>query len=140
MQEGSEIFALEGIEFQSRWFPVFRLVISRPGISVQECSNTLGISHVGVIKLIAELEKANYIVRKKSNTDKRKTEIFLSNQGQKKLKQLERIWDAMESAYISLEENSKLKFLEILNDIEKCLDNNAFRENTIKKLKNVESK
>ena len=57
------------------------IIIPDDGIEMSELVRTLGLENSTVTRLIARLERNNYVTRKKSEADKRSINVFLDQKG-----------------------------------------------------------
>ena len=57
------------------------IIIPDDGIEMSELARELGLENSTVTRLIARLERNNYVTRKKSEVDKRSTNVFLDQKG-----------------------------------------------------------
>ena len=57
------------------------IIIPDDGIEMSELARTLGLENSTVTRLIARLERNNYVFRKKSEADKRSINVFLDQKG-----------------------------------------------------------
>ena len=57
------------------------IIIPDDGIEMSELAWALGLENSTVTRLIARLERHNYVVRKKSEVDKRSINVFLNQKG-----------------------------------------------------------
>ena len=57
------------------------IIIPNDGIEMSELARTLGLENSTVTRLIARLERNNYVTRKKSEADKRSINVFLDHKG-----------------------------------------------------------
>ena len=57
------------------------IIIPDDGIEMSELARTLGLENSTVTRLIARLERNNYVTRKKSEEDKRSINVFLDQKG-----------------------------------------------------------
>ena len=57
------------------------IIIPDDGIEMSELARTLGLENSTVTRLIARLERNNYVTRKKSEIDKRSINVFLDQKG-----------------------------------------------------------
>ena len=57
------------------------IIIPNDGIEMSELARTLGLENSTVTRLIARLERNNYVTRKKSEADKRSINVFLEQKG-----------------------------------------------------------
>jgi ribosomal protein S18 acetylase RimI-like enzyme/DNA-binding HxlR family transcriptional regulator len=94
----AEVYQAEGIKFEPRWFPVFRLLADRGLTSVTEIAQAIGITHPAVNQIAAELEKAGLIKAVADSTDRRKRMLKLTNKGNDVCKQLQKVWQGLHAA------------------------------------------
>ena len=57
------------------------IIIPDDGIEMSELARALGLENSTVTRLIARLERNNYVIRKKSAVDKRSINVFLDQKG-----------------------------------------------------------
>ena len=57
------------------------IIIPDDGIEMSELARALGLENSTVTRLIARLERNNYVTRKKSEVDKRSINVFLDHKG-----------------------------------------------------------
>ena len=57
------------------------IIIPDDGIEMSELARELGLENSSVTRLIARLERNNYVTRKKSEADKRSINVFLDQKG-----------------------------------------------------------
>jgi len=57
------------------------IIIPDDGIEMSELARALGLENSSVTRLIARLERNNYVTRKKSEEDKRSINVFLDQKG-----------------------------------------------------------
>ena len=57
------------------------IIIPDDGIEMSELARALGLENSTVTRLIARLERNNYVTRKKSKVDKRSINVFLDQKG-----------------------------------------------------------
>ena len=57
------------------------IIIPDDGIEMSELARTLGLENSTVTRLIARLERNNFVTRKKSEADKRSINVFLDQKG-----------------------------------------------------------
>lgn len=57
------------------------IIIPDDGIEMSELARALGLENSTVTRLVARLERNNYVTRKKSEADKRSINVFLDQKG-----------------------------------------------------------
>lgn len=128
MKSVSEIYKNSGVDFESKWFPLFYLLSKEGEKGIMEIAEILHISHPGVIQLAKEMEKAGWIVSEKSGLDARKRHLKLTEKGWKNLPQLEEMWVSFKENNEKVIRASKQNILLALEEIEHFLDNNDFKK------------
>jgi DNA-binding MarR family transcriptional regulator/ribosomal protein S18 acetylase RimI-like enzyme len=94
----AEVYQAEGIKFEPRWFPVFRLLADRGLMSVTDIAQAIGITHPAVNQIAAELEKAGLITAVADTTDRRKRMLKLTKKGNAICMQLQKIWQGLHAS------------------------------------------
>lgn len=128
MKSVSEIYRSSGIDFESKWFPLFYLLSKEGEKGIMEIAEILHISHPGVIQLAKEMEKAGWIVSEKSGQDARKRHLKLTEKAWKNLPQLEEMWVSFKENNEKIIRSSQQNILLALEEIEHFLDTNDFKK------------
>ncbi|MFD2521730.1 GNAT family N-acetyltransferase [Emticicia soli] len=128
MKSVSEIYRNSGLDFESKWFPLFYLLSKEGEKGIMEIAEILHISHPGVIQLAKEMEKAGWIVSEKSENDARKRNLKLTEKAWQSLPQLEEMWVSFRENNAKIIRSSKQNILLALEEIEQFLDNNDFKK------------
>ena len=97
MADGTKIYQMCGIDFDPKWFPIFRLLSTSAPLGIMEISTKLDISHPYAIQLVKALEKKELVVNVVNANDARKRAIGLSEKGTSAHKKLEPLWKDIES-------------------------------------------
>ncbi|RYU96417.1 bifunctional helix-turn-helix transcriptional regulator/GNAT family N-acetyltransferase [Emticicia agri] len=128
MKSVSEIYRNSGIDFESKWFPLFYLLSKEGEKGIMEIAEILHISHPGVIQLAREMEKAGWIVSEKSGQDARKRHLKLTEKAWQTLPQLEEMWVSFKENNAKIIRGSQQNILLALEEFEHFLDNNDFKK------------
>lgn len=128
MKSVSEIYRSSGIDFESKWFPLFYLLSKEGEKGIMEIAEILHISHPGVIQLAKEMEKAGWIVSEKSGQDARKRHLKLTEKAWKNLPQLEEMWVSFKENNEKIIRSSQQNILLALEEIEHFLDTKDFKK------------
>lgn len=128
MKSVSEIYRNSGLDFESKWFPLFYLLSKEGEKGIMEIAEILHISHPGVIQLAKEMEKAGWIVSEKSEKDARKRNLKLTEKAWQSLPQLEEMWVSFKENNTKIIRSSQQNILLALEEIEQFLDNNDFKK------------
>lgn len=127
MKSVSEIYKSSGVNFESKWFPIF-YVLSREGEKgIMEIAEILNISHPGVIQIAKEMEKAGWIASVKSGADARKRHLKLTEKALQNLPQLEEMWLSFKENNEKVIRASQHNILLAMQEIEDFLDRNNFK-------------
>jgi DNA-binding MarR family transcriptional regulator len=87
------IYREQGIDFESKWFPVLFVMLQRSPIGVIDLAQEIGYAHPSVIALVKEMENKKLITSVASKTDKRKRMLSLTPKGQGLKKKLAPLWE-----------------------------------------------
>lgn len=128
MKSVSEIYRSSGLDFESKWFPLFYLLSKEGEKGIMEIADILHISHPGVIQIAREMEKAGWIVSEKSEEDARKRHLKLTEKAWKNLPQLEEMWVSFKENNAKIIRSSKQNILLALEELEHFLDTNDFKK------------
>jgi N-acetylglutamate synthase-like GNAT family acetyltransferase/DNA-binding MarR family transcriptional regulator len=109
-QQVGELYREQGIDFEPRWFPVFRYVADKGTASVTDIAVAVGVTHPAVNQISEELTRAGYLNSVVDRSDKRKRMLSLSAEGKRIKLQLEPIWKVLHAALSDVSE-------EIQNDL-----------------------
>ena len=92
------------------------IIIPDDGIEMSELARSLGLENSTVTRLIARLERNNYVTRKKSEADKRSINVFLDQKGVMMQTDIEKKIDKVgEQIFLKNNQVEKELFLENLS-------------------------
>lgn len=97
-QEVAEVYSLAGLDFEPKWFPLFRLLVEKDIVSVTDAAAMLGITHPAVNQVAQELTKAGLIASSSDKADGRRRLLSLSSKGKKLAADLDPVWQALHCA------------------------------------------
>ncbi len=89
----TRIYKEEGIDFESRWFPVVFLLMKEGPMGVMEIADRLGFAHPTVVITVRELKKKKLISSIQDKTDGRKKLLSLSKKGTEHVELMKPLWD-----------------------------------------------
>lgn len=121
-QEVAEVYATAGIEFEPKWFPVFRLLAEQQVASVTDIAALVGITHPAVNQFAQELTKAGLITSAADKADGRKRLLSLSATGKRVSEQLEPVWQALHRSLSEIFEESDFNLINAVVATERALD------------------
>ena len=135
MQDGSEIYKSQKIDFEPRFFAVFYLVKDNPGLTVTEIANNIGISQPAVTQILNSMIKKSLVKVSKDKIDTRKKIISLSKKGESLLPALIPLWKDFESAVTEMFEELNINILDILERTENALTEKSIYKRVTDKAK-----
>jgi len=127
MKSVSEIYKSSGVNFESKWFPIFYLLSKEGEKGIMEIAEILNITHPGVIQIAKEMEKAGWIESVKSGADARKRHLKLTEKAHQNLPQLEEMWVSFKENNEKVIRASQHNILLAMQEIEDFLDKNNFK-------------
>ncbi|WP_259014726.1 bifunctional helix-turn-helix transcriptional regulator/GNAT family N-acetyltransferase [Emticicia fluvialis] len=127
MKSVSEIYKSSGVDFESKWFPIFYVLSKEGEKGIMEIAEILNITHPGVIQIAREMEKAGWITSVKSGTDGRKRHLKLTVKAYQNLPQLEEMWVSFKENNEKIIRASQHNILMAMQEIEDFLDKNDFK-------------
>lgn len=123
--EGNSFYKAQGIEFETKWFPVLYVLSVKSPLGIMDLAQQIGLSHPALIALLKELEKRDLVDSVKDARDERKRNMFLTKKGSDLLLRLRPIWTVIESVLLDLTENTN-NLLKALNETEEKLKESSF--------------
>ncbi|PCJ17342.1 MAG: hypothetical protein COB02_14040 [Candidatus Cloacimonadota bacterium] len=112
------------INFESRWFPLFTLILKEDSISVGEAAKLLNQSHVFISKISKQMIQAKLISKSKSVKDNRVSQLRLTKEGADLSIELCPIWEDIQSCLVKIGELSGVDLNELLFKIEETIKQN----------------
>ena len=104
------LYAAHDIRLEPKWFTIIYTLVEEKEMTVTELSNSLGLSHPTIIQYVKELEKNDWVVSAKSNTDGRLRLISLSKSAQQRVPELKKIWGHMRQAFEEIAAEGQVEF------------------------------
>jgi len=111
-------YAAAGIDLDAHWFPVLRYLQVRGPASVSEIAVKIGQTHSAVSQLAAKLRRSGWISRRTDRTDRRRSVLDLSTDGERKLGGLGPIWCAIRRGARAAVERNDGSLLRALDKLE----------------------
>ncbi|MBN8662814.1 MAG: bifunctional helix-turn-helix transcriptional regulator/GNAT family N-acetyltransferase [Candidatus Obscuribacter phosphatis] len=130
-QDVQEIYEMHDIDFESKWFPIFHLLMVEGTLSVTEIASHLGITHPAVNLTVKELEKKRLVASAADKRDGRKRLISLTAKGKRLGEDLEPIWQDIRAAVDHLIEEAGGKFLQEIESIEESYSTKSVRQRMV---------
>ena len=120
-QDVAEIYRQHDVQFEPKWFPVFRLLAEQSPITATEIADQLGVTHSAINQIAQELVDQGYIESESDKQDKRRRLFVLTSKGKSLVSKLESVWIKIKMAIDDLLEESGGQFLFNLYSLETCL-------------------
>lgn len=109
------------IDFEPRWFPVFRLLVDRGPHAIGEAAAALGMSHAAVSQIAAAMRKRGIVTSTRDPGDERRRVLELTEAGRALVPELEVIWRDLEGAVAEVVDYAGIDLLAALDGIEVAL-------------------
>ena len=134
-QEVADVYTHVGVEFQPKWFPIFRLLVEQGKGSVTDIAVAIGITHPAVNQLAKEMTDAGLVTSATDNRDGRKRLLTLTERGEYMAKRLTPVWKALHCSISEVFEESDLNLLNAVSRAESILD----KKNLITRYKEMQA-
>ena len=122
-KDASRVYHAVGIDFEPQWFPVFYLLNQeKQALPITGIARELGLSHPAVIKLTRSMTHAGLLESFEDPEDRRKHLVRISQEGQKLVPELERIWEIFEKAIENLFEETGHDLIAVIERTEQALN------------------
>jgi DNA-binding MarR family transcriptional regulator len=132
--EGVRIYEDLGLDFKPKWFPVFRLIATRSGITAGQLAEALQMAHPSVIEIVQDLARHGLVASARAADDRRKRELRLTRKGRRRLDSLEPVWEAFAAVGREICTESDNDFLAAIAKVERALERRSFRDRLISHL------
>ena len=130
MSAGQEIYRCSDVDFEPRWFPLFRLLADRGAMTIGEAATTLKLTNAAVSQVVRQITKAGLVTAEKDEYDERKKILALSPAGKALLPRLRPLWGDIERAARELTDFAGLDILAAIDGVEQALDREGLFERT----------
>ena len=97
-REVGDIYRKAGVDFEPRWYGVFRGLLEGGPQSVGELASQLGVTHAAVSQVRSALEKAGLIRAEADPHDGRRQQLMLTAEGEAMAERMKPVWDAVAAA------------------------------------------
>ena len=121
MSSGQEIYRTAKIEFEPRWFPVFRLLADHGPLTVGVCARRLGLTHASISQMARAMGKHGIITSRKDASDERRRLLELTDKGRAMLPELQTLWQDIEAGIRDVVDYGGVDILAALEGIEQAL-------------------
>ncbi|MEM1080362.1 MAG: MarR family transcriptional regulator [Pseudomonadota bacterium] len=103
------------------------MLLSEQALTVTELASALGISHVGAIKAIDGLIKADLVQRTQDPDDGRRKPLTLSKAGETAVEETRAFMEVARATYQALFEEIGTDAYRVISDLNEALDRRSFR-------------
>ena len=131
MNDGFELYAKTGIDFDPKWFPVFRLLSEKESLGIMEIADELNISHPYVIQLVKSMEKKGIVSNVKDSNDKRKRSVTLTSYGQQLLDNVRPLWEDIERTIENLLRATQNEIFTNIINLENSFKERGFKDRVL---------
>ncbi len=128
MTAGQEIYREAGVDFEPRWFPLFRLLADHGPQTVGEAAEALGLTHAAISQTARMMTKEKLITSKKDPRDERRRVLSLTDAGRDTLPRLRPLWSDIERAIREIVEFGGVDILAAIDGIEQAMARETFQE------------
>lgn len=90
-----EVYGRHGIELQSRWFPILRLLHDRGPMTVGEIATEVGQTHSAISQLTTRLVRDGWVSTASDASDRRTRRLTLTAKADAALREAKPLWRAM---------------------------------------------
>ncbi|HEY9680213.1 MAG TPA: bifunctional helix-turn-helix transcriptional regulator/GNAT family N-acetyltransferase [Oculatellaceae cyanobacterium] len=127
-QEVSAVYKLQNLDFQPKWFPVFRFVAQQGSASVTDIATAIGITHPAVNLISDELLKAGLVTSVADRGDKRRRILSLSASGKRVKQQLDPVWKVLHASLSDVSEGIQNDLVNVILRFEQALDDKSLAQ------------
>jgi DNA-binding MarR family transcriptional regulator len=120
--EATKLYRAYGIEFNDSWFLLALALSSRDGASVSEVADGFGISHAAISQMATAMKRKKLLVLRPGPQDKRRTMMYLTEEGRSAVESLRPIWNAVGDCTDELIAATGQDLLSAITGIEKQLE------------------
>ena len=120
-RDSTEVYKLQGIDFEPKWWPVFYVLYKDGACSVKEIAEKIGHSHPSISQLTRGMVKRGIVKAEKDKADGRITLLSLTREGLDLVPGLEELYVDVQKAVDNLLQESYHDFWKAIHDIEYAL-------------------
>lgn len=116
-----EVYRTHGLELQSRWYPLLRILGEQGPLTVGEIAAGIGQSHSAVSQLSSRLVRDGWLRAGGDQRDRRRRLLALTPRSEAELKRMRPVWRAIQASLDAAIEASGSDFLAALSAFETSL-------------------
>lgn len=133
MANGADIYREAGVDFEPRWFPVFRFLADHELASVGEIARGIGFTHAAVSQTATQMRRRGVLSITKDPGDERRRNLALTPAGRALLPDLRAVWADIEEAAREIVDHSGVCVLSGLDGMENAMDQESLLVRTRKR-------
>lgn len=80
-EDARKVYALYGLDFEPKWFPVFFLLMENKQMFITDIAQMIQHTHASVSQIVKDMKKKGIVKEEKDSRDGRKTLISLTEKG-----------------------------------------------------------
>lgn len=123
-----DVYRTHGLELQSRWFPLLRMLGEQGPLTVGEIATGIGQSHSAVSQLSSRLTRDGWLRAGGDRRDRRRRLLALTDKAEAELKRLRPVWSAIQSSLEELIAETGMDILGALGAFEAQLEKRPLGE------------
>jgi DNA-binding MarR family transcriptional regulator len=128
MRDVAQVYQLQEVNFEPRWFPMFYLLKNHSPMAVTDIAQALGVTHPAVIQIARDMKRRGLVVSQQDPKDRRIRNIGLSEKGRILLKELEPLWADIDSSAREMLKDNGIDLLQIIENLENAVLNKGVFE------------
>lgn len=103
------VAAMTDLGLTQKQFATLRLIIANPGVSQADLAAILGTDRATMMALVDRLDHRELVERRRSTTDRRRQELYLTAAGKSFMAKAERVLDGHERRFTSMFSEKELR-------------------------------
>lgn len=123
-----DLYRANGINLQSRCFPLLQLLSAHDTLSVTRLAGLLGHTHPAISQMSKKLEKQGWLYHETDAADERRRLLALTPQGYELVDKLQPIWRSLETALQRILNVSSYGLLDNIDLLERELNKLSLQE------------
>ena len=130
MASGADIYRGDELDFEPRWFPLYRLVDERGPQTVGGAAQALGMTHAAVSQTVRAMAGRGILSAEKDARDERRRVLSLTARGRELLPKLQPLWDDIQAAVRDIASHCGADVLAVLDGMEHALQESDLAQRT----------
>ena len=130
-QHADSVFRELGLEFESRWSPIFRLLHRNGPCSLADMAEALGQNHPEILHTTRPMTEAGLIIIHKDRLEGNTRLMKLSQKAQNMLPLLSQVWARLDEVYVNLFRTAQCEITSVLDRVERAMGNAAISQRVL---------